>query len=104
MSSRDESFKVTNGAAATHGPFFVQGGLYLLSAEATWGGGSLTLQQKLPNGAAFSTHILTPASVTPAATLTANGVGLVYLAPGEVQLVFATGSALYAALTRIPLD
>jgi hypothetical protein len=38
------------------------------------------------------------------ASLVTDGVGYVDLTPGKYELVFATGSALYASVARVPLE
>lgn len=103
-----ESYKVSNKAAATFGPILLEGGCYQLSAKATWGGGNLILQQLLPDATTYVTLFGQPSSATPntwVGNLAADGV-LTFpsLPPGTYQLVYATGTALYAALTRVPLE
>jgi beta-glucanase (GH16 family) len=61
-------------------------------AEATWGGGSATLQMKSPNG-----------TWIPAATaLTANGAVRIDLPAGPVRVAIVTATAVYAYLVGIP--
>ena len=104
-----ESYKQSNVAAATFGPILLDGGCYQLAAKATWGGGNLILQQLLPDGVTYLTLWGKPqTSATPntaVGSLTADGA-LIFenLPPGSYQLVYATGTALYAALTRVPLE
>lgn len=103
-----ENFKVSNKDAATFGPYYLDGGAYRLSAKATWGGGNLILQQLLPDGATWFTLFGRPSTATPntwVGLLAADGVlDFVSLPPGTYQLVYATGTALYASLTRVPLE
>lgn len=102
----NDQFSLTNVAAGTYS-FPLLGGYYQLAAHATWSSGSLILNEVLPDGSSVF-QLFGQASVAAPATnvnkLSADGVLYFYLPPGEYQLVFATGSALYAAITRIPLD
>jgi len=66
-----------------------EGGEYRFSAEGTWGGGNIKLQQPSGNG--------TMADVA-SSTLSANGSLIVTLAPGQVRAVITTASAIYAEL------
>lgn len=102
-----EAYNVSNQSAATFGPFVLQGGLYQLSAIGTWGGGNLILQQIGPDGTTAMTLFGQPSTATPATnvgSLLANGIVYFYLPPGAYQLVYATGTALFASLARIPLE
>ncbi len=104
-----ESFKINNQAAGTFGPYSLDGGVYQLSAHATWGGGNLILQQILPDGATALTLFGEPQTgATPATwvgSLLADGAVIFkYLPPGSYQLVSTTATAMYAALTRVPLE
>jgi hypothetical protein len=69
------------------------GGKGFFCAEATWGGGSVKLQVKMPNG--------TYADVA-SSTLSANGGLMVELPAGDVKAVVATATAVYARLENIP--
>lgn len=71
----------------------VPGGKFLFMAEATWGGGNAKLQNQSPNG----TWIDVPSS-----TLSANNMVQLELPRGQVRVVFATGTALYAYLVSLP--
>lgn len=102
-----ESFKVTNSGAGTYGPYPLDGGQYQLAAHATWGGGNLALQQLLPDGVTFLPLFGQPNSAAPntwVASITADGILTFNLPPGTYQLVVTTATALYAALTRVPLE
>jgi len=100
-----ESFRQSNAAAGTFGPFTITGGRYQLSAEATFG--SLAVQQLMPNGTAV-TLFGQPSSATPNTwvnALAANGVlTFLDLPPGQYQIVATAGSAYYTAFTRVPLE
>jgi len=64
------------------------GGVGLFSAEATWGGGSVSLEYKLPNGTAVAAGANT--------TLTANGGGLFELPPCQIRAAVVVATAAYA--------
>lgn len=70
-----------------------KGGKTAFIAEGTFGGGSVKLQIKLPQGNYFD---------VPSASLTAAGYFVADLPPGTYRAVTATGSAFYARLARIP--
>jgi hypothetical protein len=71
----------------------VQGGHYAFMAEATFSGGTVKLQIKLPQG--------TYADV-PSVTLSAAGVVNAFLPPGTYRAVATTATAAFARIARIP--
>ena len=78
-----------SGAAAP-----LAGGRYLLTAVATWGGGSVGVSILGPDGSTY---------LTVGTALTANGVAAVIELPAcTAKLVVATATAVYASLSRIP--
>jgi hypothetical protein len=83
---------MVNDVAATAGDKFWLGGHGIFIAEATWGGGSAKLQYKSPNG----TFVDVPATVVGTPSLTANGMCMFELPPGELKVVVATATAVYA--------
>lgn len=70
----------------------VSGGQYAFIAEATFGGGTVKLQIKLPQG--------TYGDVA-TASLTAAGMVAVFLPAGTYRAVATTATANYARLVRI---
>lgn len=86
-----EAVKFSN-ISATTAPFVLKGGQYQYTVVATWGGGSVTLEQLGPDGSTY---------LTAATALTANGGGTVDLPPGQYKFVIATATAVYAAIVRI---
>jgi len=85
---------LAENAGAGNGPDKLWvGGTTAFVAEGTFGGGSAKLQIKLPQG--------TYADVT-GVTLSAAGMIVADLPPGEYRAVLATGSAFYVRLSRIP--
>lgn len=87
---------VLENASADSAAFALAGGVYTLTAAATWGGGTVALSQEMPDG---STWVATDLS------LTANGMAdPVALPPGQYKITVATASAVYAAVSRIPGD
>jgi hypothetical protein len=78
--------------AATPASFSLAGGLYGITATATWGGGTVTLQRLAPDA---STYIATPAAFAADAYLS------VYLPSGTYRLAIASASAVYADVVGI---
>lgn len=87
-----EAAVLVENASATGSDKTIRGGQYAFMAEATWGGGTVKLQIKLPQG--------NYADVT-SASLTANGMVAVYLPAGTYRANIATATAVYARLVRI---
>lgn len=71
----------------------ISGGHYGMTAEATFGGGSVKLQIKLPQG-----------NYADVANMSHSAAGLLstYLPPGTYRAVATTATAAYARLVRIP--
>lgn len=86
-------YTLAAGAAATAAQP-IQAGQYMFMAEATWGGGTVVVQMKSPNG--------TFISVNTNGSLSANGMLLVNLPAGLVQAVITTATAVYAYLITVP--
>ena len=70
-----------------------KGGKGIFTAEATWGGGTVKLQMKLPNG----TFVDVASS-----SMTADGYKDVDLPPGLYKAHVATATAVYAYLVGRP--
>jgi hypothetical protein len=87
------AYTLLSNASATGNWFPWPGGRGDFRAEATFGGGSVTLQCKGPNGTAIAVGSTT--------TLTANGRGTFELGPGEIRAAVATATAVYAQVLRI---
>lgn len=81
-----------SNAAATGSAMVWPGGTGVFMAEAVWGGGSVSLEYKLPNGAWVAAG--------PETTLTANGGGVFELPPGEIRAAVSAASAVYATATH----
>lgn len=81
---------------ATPDQFTLAGGVYVLGAVATWGGGNVVLEMLLPDGASLApTHT----------ALSADGItGPLYLPPGTYSLTITTATGVTAALTRVPFE
>jgi hypothetical protein len=78
--------------AATPASFTLRGGSYGVTAHATWGGGSATLQRLAPDGATY---------VTVLAAFSADGYASANLPAGTYQLAIATATAVYADIVGI---
>ena len=79
---------LAQNASATGGEVSWPGGEGVFMAEATWGGGTVKLQFKTPNGTWIDAGTET--------TLTANGAGAFLLPPCLIRASIATATAVYA--------
>ncbi len=78
--------------SATTAAFTLKGGSYGITAKATWGGGSVTLQKLSRDGTNY---------VTALTAFTADGYQTVTLPPGTYRFLVATASAIYLEMTAI---
>lgn len=85
---------LVSNASATGAWFAWPGGRGEFRVEATFGGGTVKLQCKGPNGTAQDVGVDT--------TLTAAGGGIFELGAGEIRCNIATATAVYAMALRIP--
>lgn len=92
MSSVTESKQFSN-ISATTAQFTLKGGKYAVSAVATFGGGSVTLQ-----GLAFDLTTF----VTVVAAFTAAGYAVIDLPPGQYRFTIATATAVFCSVTSVP--
>lgn len=77
--------------------FVLTGGIYVLAAIATWGGGNVELQKLGPDGVTYL-------SFNTAAKLTANGMTApIYVPPGQYRLTVTTATGVYTDLSRVPI-
>lgn len=74
--------------------FELLGGLYQVAAQATWGGGSATLEMLGPDG----TNYLTVSD-----PITADGGQSLYLPPGRYRWTIVTATGASLGCHRIPL-
>lgn len=82
--------------SATTAAFTLRGGAYTLDVQATFGGGSVTLQRLGPDGTNYIT-------ADAAASVTAAGTtGAMALPPGQYRLLVTTATAVYATVARVP--
>jgi hypothetical protein len=88
----DAVILMENGTGNGADKYFT-GGKAAFTAEATFGGGTVKLQIKLPQGTYFDV-----ASVT----LSAAGMVVTELPPGTYRAVATTATAAYSRLVRIP--
>lgn len=80
---------------ATPETVIIYGGVYVLSAVATWGGGNVVLERVISEGVLAPTHT----------ALTDDGItDPLYLPPGEYQLTITTATGVTADLTRVPFE
>ena len=78
--------------SATPTAFLLRGGLYSVTAMATWGGGSVTLQRRAADGTTY---------VTCLTAFSADGYATVSLPDGTYRLRVATSTAIYVDITSI---
>jgi len=88
------AYTLLSNASATGGWVSWPGGKGDFRVEATFGGGSVSLECKGPNGTAIP--------VSAATTLSANGRAVFELAAGEIRAAVVTATAAYASVHRIP--
>ena len=93
---------VTDGASPTQA--------HVTTANTAWGILLTAINLLKTNLGTTSTDFTTFAALVPGSALqqvpnlAADGIGTVFLVPGQIELVFATGSALFASLARIPTE
>ena len=85
---------LASNASATGDWVAWPGGRGEFRVEATWGGGTVKLQCKGPNGTAQDVGTDT--------TLSANGGGIFELGAGEIRANVATATGVYAMALAIP--
>lgn len=78
--------------SVTPAAFMLSGGLYGVTAVATFGGGSITLQRLAADDSTY---------VTCLTAFTAAGYATVSLPPGTYKLTIATATAVYADVVAI---
>jgi hypothetical protein len=78
--------------SATTAAFGLRGGQYAVQVNATWGGGSATLQRRSPDASTF---------VTCLAPFTADGYATVNLPHGTYRLAIATATGVYADIAPV---
>ena len=85
---------LASNASATGDWVAWPGGRGEFRVEATWGGGTVKLECKGPNGTAQDVGTDT--------TLSASGGGIFELGAGEIRANIATATAVYAMALAIP--
>jgi hypothetical protein len=78
--------------SATTAAFVLNGGLYAVTAKATWGGGSVTLQRLAADATTY---------VTCLTAFSADGYATVSLPPGTYKFTVATATAIYVDIMAI---
>lgn len=84
---------LVENASATGDWLIWPGGHGVFMSEATFGGGTVKLQGKSPNGTEIDVD---------GASVTANGSKAFYWPPGELRAHIATATAVYAYAVVIP--
>lgn len=90
----EQCIRFSNIAANTNG-FTIYGGKYQTAIVATFGGGSVGLQQLGPDGTTW---------LIAATAVTANGVAVIDLTPGVFRFAIVTATGVFITLARIPGD
>jgi hypothetical protein len=88
-----ESKQFTNISATTVA-FGLKGGRYGLVVSANFAGGNVQLQMLSLDGVTW---------INFGAAITVNGVATNDLPPGQYRIAIVTATAVYAALTSVPL-
>lgn len=83
---------IFSNISATTAAFSLEAGNYGVTAKATWGGGSLTLQRLSADNSTY---------VTCLTAFTADGYATVLLPAGTYKFTVATASAIYVDITSI---
>jgi hypothetical protein len=84
--------KSFSNISATPGSFTLRGGNYGVTAKATWGGGSVTLQRLSPDATTY---------VTVMTAFSADGYASANLPSGTYRLLVATATAIYIDVVSI---
>lgn len=99
MARRQQLTLALNAGAGNGAAVDWQGGNGMLMVDATFGGGSVALQQMSPSGAWLPISNL---ATTTAISLAANGTAN-FLAPaGQIRVVITTATAVNAYVVGIP--
>lgn len=88
----DDGISFSNIAATTTA-FALRGGMYGVTAKASWGGGSATVQRLAVDGTSY---------VTCLTAITADGFSTAYLPAGTYKVAIATATAAYIDIVEIP--
>lgn len=109
MRSTDSYF--ASSIAATTASFPLAGGRYAVAVVATFGGGSVKFQMLGPDNStyldvkqAYSDGSAGTETDLVIGTFLAAGMKVFDIPPGQYRLTVATATAIYAAITRVPLE
>lgn len=91
--ARGNTIVLASSAAVTSLPTQWPGGLGMFTAEATFGGGTVSLQMQTENG--------TWVAVGSDTTLTANGAAGFWMPPGPIRVAITTATLVFAYVTRM---
>lgn len=97
MATATEAANYSNISADTSA-FRLKGGRYVVSAKATWGGGSLTLEMLALDGSTW----VSPMDISGVAnTLGADGSFTIDLPAGQFRINLTTATAVYVSVARV---
>lgn len=83
---------IVAAAAGIFGPFSLSGGMYQVTANGTWGGGSAILQQQGPDGVSW---------LSVSTSITADGGQTLFLPPGIYRVVTVTATGVTVDIAKI---
>jgi hypothetical protein len=89
--------KLFSNISATTAQFSLDGGYYMVSAVATFGGGSVELQALGPDQTSWL-------SLPTALKLTAAGMIAGYLPDGIYRFTIATATAVFCSVAAVPMN
>lgn len=92
MALTTNEIRTYSNISADTAAFMLRGGLYAVTASATWGGGSVTLQKLAADESTY---------VTALTAFTANGYSTVSLPPGTYKFDVVTATAVYLEIASI---
>jgi hypothetical protein len=96
MTTAVDGKNFSNIAASTPA-FYLKGGYYAVAAVATFGGGSVELQALAPDGTTW-------VSFPTALKLTVAGMIAGYAPPGQYRFTIVTATAVFCAVTGVPIS
>jgi hypothetical protein len=99
--ARRVQLQIANNASATTPGVDWPGGKGLLMVSATFGGGTVALEQQSPTGVWLP---LTLRNSTTAISLTANGTVLFEAPAGPIRLAITTATAVFGHAIGIPVN
>jgi hypothetical protein len=106
---RDTDAQKFSNISASTSPFILFGGRYAVNVVATFGGGSVSIQQLGPDGSTyldlFAAYDASGAEQDETINVfKANGMKVFDLPPGQYRIAISTATAVYVNVVRVPLE